>query len=248
MEVKHPQGRRRPGSKPGSGTRPSFWTHRPIPRRIISPPTSREGIPPPPTTHRDCDPPAAHGSPMNRSHLPCDEAVIKPPEAGDLRTRGQTSPRTRQKDHHHPSARPRAGPSKNRPPPIRHKTPTQPHHHPPRPNQPLPAKHFVSSWVWWGFSVLGRDDESYGSAGEVGCWAAVAGDADGVGGRAGSGVVAVGGASMWCVKRWWVVSWLVGGCGGCCCGSWCEGSGCGGGSGRGRLGPRRLPWSRLRWW
>ena len=63
--------------------------------------------------------------------------------------------------------------------------------------------YFVSSWVWWGFSVLGGDDESHGSAGEVGCWAAVAGEADGVGGRAGFGVVAGGGAggrqSRWVV-------------------------------------------------
>ena len=44
------------------------------------------------------------------------------------------------------------------------------------------------------------------------------------------------GAPMWCVKRRWVVSWLVGGCRGCCCGSWCAGAGCGGGPGRGRPG------------
>ena len=45
---------------------------------------------------------------------------------------------------------------------------------------------------------------------------------------------------MWCVKRRWVVSWLVGGCRGCGCGSWRAGSGCGGGPGRERPGPRRF--------
>ena len=49
-----------------------------------------------------------------------------------------------------------------------------------------------------------------------------------------------GGAPMWCVKRRWVVSWLVGGRRGCGCGSWRAGSGCGGGPGRGRPGPRRF--------
>ena len=45
-----------------------------------------------------------------------------------------------------------------------------------------------------------------------------------------------GGAPMWCVKRRWVVSWLVGGRRVRRCGSWRAGSGCGGGPGRGRPG------------
>ena len=49
-----------------------------------------------------------------------------------------------------------------------------------------------------------------------------------------------GGAPMWCVKRRWVVSWLVGGRRGLHLGSWRAGSGCGGGPGRGRPGPRRF--------
>ena len=49
-----------------------------------------------------------------------------------------------------------------------------------------------------------------------------------------------GGALMWCVKRRWVVSWLVGGRRVRRCGSWRAGSGCGGGPGRGRPGPRRF--------
>jgi len=45
---------------------------------------------------------------------------------------------------------------------------------------------------------------------------------------------------MWCVKRRWVVSWLVGECRGYRFGSWRAGSGRGGGPGRGRPGPRRF--------
>ena len=48
--------------------------------------------------------------------------------------------------------------------------------------------------------------------------------------------VVKGGAPMWCVKRRWVVSWLVGGRRVRRCGSWRAGSGCGGGPGRGRPG------------
>ena len=63
MGVKHPSD----GDDLGA-VHPSFWTHRPMLRRVISPPTSWE-VPPPPT-HRGCELPAAQGSPMNRGHVP----------------------------------------------------------------------------------------------------------------------------------------------------------------------------------
>jgi len=97
---------------------PSSWTHRPMLRRVISPPL--RGRYPLHQQHRDCELPATQGSPMNRGHFPSDEAVIKLPKAGDLRHLWTNEPEnaTRRKDCQHPSARPRASSSKDRSPPT----------------------------------------------------------------------------------------------------------------------------------
>ena len=119
---------------------PSSWTHRPMLRRVISPPL--RGRYPLHQQHRDCELPATQGSPMNRGHFPSDEAVIKLPKAGDLRHLWTNEPEnaTRTKDCQHPSAGPRASSSKDRSPPTRYKALAQPRHRLPRPNQPLPVK------------------------------------------------------------------------------------------------------------
>ena len=113
-----------------------FLDRPPMLRRVISPPL--RGRYPLHQQHRDCELPAAQGSPMNRGHFPSDEAVIKLLWLAICDTRGQTSPRTRQgertatiqaqgqgqtrrrTDHH----RPDTGPWPSSPPP----TPTESTH------------------------------------------------------------------------------------------------------------------------
>ena len=117
-----------------------FLDFPPMLRRVISPPL--RGRYPLHQQYRDCELPAAQGSPMNRGHFPSDEAVIKLPKAGDLRHLWTNEPEnaTRTKDCHHPSARPRASSSKDKSPPTRYKALAQPRHRLPQPNQPLPVK------------------------------------------------------------------------------------------------------------
>ena len=95
-----------------------FLDFPPMLRRVISPPL--RGRYPLHQQHRDCELPAAQGSPMNRGHFPSDEAVIKLPKAGDLRHLWTNEPEnaTRRKDCQHPSAGPRASSSKGRSPPT----------------------------------------------------------------------------------------------------------------------------------
>ena len=114
-----------------------FLDFPPMLRRVISPPL--RGRYPLHQQYRDCELPAAQGSPMNRGHFPSDEAVIKLPKAGDLRHPWTNEPEnaTRRKDCHHPSARPRADSSKDRSPPTG--TRPWPSSPPPTPTESTPT-------------------------------------------------------------------------------------------------------------
>ena len=68
MGIKHPSD----GDDLGA-VHPSSWTHRPMLRRVISPPL--RGRYPLHQQYRDCELPAAQRSPMNRGHFPSDKAV-----------------------------------------------------------------------------------------------------------------------------------------------------------------------------
>ena len=98
-----------------------FLDRPPMLRRVISPPL--RGRYPLHQQYRDCELPAAQGSPMNRGHFPSDEAEVKLPKAGDLRHPWTNEPEntTRTKDCHHPRTRPRADSSKDRSPPTRYR-------------------------------------------------------------------------------------------------------------------------------
>lgn len=120
-----------------------FLDFPPMLRRVISPPL--RGRYPLHQQYRDCELPAAQGSPMNRGHFPSDEAEVKLPKAGDLQHRGQegqktakgTGERTNQQERDHrqtdrgcrihqletspPTAVPGL-PRPNQPPPVTHTT------------------------------------------------------------------------------------------------------------------------------
>ena len=138
MGVKHPSD----GDDLGAGLgaiHPSSWTHRPMLRRVISPPL-RGGYPLH-QQHRDCELPAAQRSPMNRGHFPSDEAVIKLLWLAICDTCGQASPRTRQGERTASIQAQGQGQARRRTDHHRlEQGPGPAHHRLPRPNQPLPVK------------------------------------------------------------------------------------------------------------
>ena len=134
MGVKHPQ-TVTTWARAWERFTPSSWTHRPMLRRVISPPP--RGRYPLHQQYRDCELPAALRITDEPRPLPL--SMRRRPElakAGDLRHPWTNEPEnaTRTKDCHHPRTRPRADSSKDRSPP----TPTTPTHTPlpPIPHHP----------------------------------------------------------------------------------------------------------------
>ena len=117
-----------------------FLDFPPMLRRVISPPL--RGRYPLHQQYRDCELPAAQGSPMNRGHFPSDEAVIKLLWLAICDTRGQTSPRTRQGERTATIQAQGQGQTRRRTDHHRlEQGPGPAHHRLPRPNQPPPVTH-----------------------------------------------------------------------------------------------------------
>ena len=116
-------------------------------RRVISPPL--RGRYPLHQQYRDCELPAAQGSPMNCGHFPSDEAVIKLLWLAICDTCGQASPRTRQGERTASIQAQGQGQARRRTDHHRlEQGPGPAHHRLPRPNQPLPIDPaYTENWT-----------------------------------------------------------------------------------------------------